>query len=322
LLTLQSIYEARAPVGAIALRTPLTPAPSLSSGGREVRLKLETVQPTGAFKIRGAANALSRLSPEQAERGVVCASTGNHGRAVSNVAARRGARATVCRSELVPENTRESIRAAGGELRIAGRGQDEAQAEVDRLVAAHGMAEIPPFDHADVIAGQGTIGLEILEDWPEVDTVIVPLSGGGLIGGIALAIKSASPGIGVIGVTMERGAAMHASLMAGHPVEIGEAASLADSLGGGIGRSNRYTLDLARRFVDEVVLLPEAAIAAAMRHLFLNEGLVTEGAAAVGAALLVNDLREKIGKRIAVVISGRNVDMDVFQRVIAGEVPY
>jgi threonine dehydratase len=224
-------------------------------------------------------------------------------------------------SELVPENKREAIRAAGGELRIAGRSQDEAQAEVARLVAEQKMAEIPPFDHADVIAGQGTIGLEILEDWSEVDTVIVPLSGGGLIGGIALAIKSASPAISVIGVTMERGAATHASLKAGHPVEIGEEPSLADSLGGGIGRNNRYTLSLARRFVDDVVLLPEAAIAAAMRHLFLKEGLVTEGAAAVGVALLLDDLT-KIGKRVAVVISGRNVDMELFQRVIAGAVPY
>jgi threonine dehydratase len=322
LLTLQSIYEARAPLGKIALRTPLTPAASLSDKRREVRLKLETIQPTGAFKLRGAANAISRLSPDQSARGVVCASTGNHGRAVSYVAARRGIKATVCLSELVPENKREAIRAAGGELHVTGRSQDEAQRQVAQLVAEKGMTEIPPFDHPDMIAGQGTIGIEILEDWPGVDTVIVPLSGGGLIGGIALAIKSASPDIRVIGVSMEHGAAMQASLAAGHPVEVEEEASLADSLGGGIGLDNQYTFFLARKFVDEVVLLPEAAIAHAMRHLYLAEGLVTEGAAAVGAAVILDGLAQRLGKHIAVVISGRNVDMDIFQRVVAGEVPY
>lgn len=321
-LTLQSIYQARAAISGIALRTPLTPSVSLSSKARDVRLKLETVQPTGAFKLRGAANAISRLTPEQAGRGVVCASTGNHGRAVSYAAARNGIKATVCLSELVPENKREAIRAAGGELRIIGRSQDEAQREVDRLVVEHGMTDIPPFDHADIIAGQGTIGLEILEDWPEVDTVIVPLSGGGLIGGIALAVKSASPDIRVVGVSMERGAAMSASLEAGCPVEIEEQASLADSLGGGIGLENRYTYELARKYVDEVALLPERAIADAMRHLYLREGLVTEGGAAVGAALLLEDIAEKLGKRIAIVVSGRNVDMTLFQRVIGGEVPF
>ncbi len=321
MLTLQSIYEARGPVAEAALRTPLAPSASLSGRGRDVRLKLETIQPTGAFKIRGAANALARLSPEQAARGVVCASTGNHGRAVSHAAARRCVRAAVCLSELVPENKREAIRAAGGDLRVIGRSQDEAQREAGRLAAEEGLTEIPPFDHADVIAGQGTIGLEILEDWPQADTLVVPLSGGGLIGGIALAVKSASPAIRVIGVSMARGAAMQASLAAGHPVEVEEEASLADSLGGGIGLDNRFTYDLARRFVDEIVLLPETAIANAMRHLYRHEGLVTEGAAAVGAALLLDDFAERLGERIAIVVSGRNVDMALFQRVIAGENP-
>jgi len=320
--TLQSVYKARRHIAGLALRTPLMPSGSLSDKRRDVRLKLETVQPTGAFKIRGASNAIAQLSPDEAERGVVCASTGNHGRAVSYAAARKGIRATVCLSELVPENKRAAIREAGGELQIVGRSQDDAQEEVERLVAEHRMAEIPPFDHADVVAGQGTIGLELLEDWPEIDTVVVPLSGGGLIGGIALAVKSASPDIRVIGVSMERGAAMQASLAAGHPVEVREEASLADSLGGGIGLDNQHTFELARRFVDEVVLLPEAAIANAMRHLYLREGLVVEGGGAVGAALFLDEFGARIGKRVAIIISGRNIDMDVFQRVIAGETPY
>jgi len=321
MLTLQSIYAARGPVGRLAVRTPLVPAASLTSPARDVRLKLETVQPIGAFKIRGAANALAALSPDQAARGVVCASTGNHGRAVSYVAAALGIRATVCMSDLVPANKRRAIEALGATIRIVGESQDDAQIEVDRLVAEEGLVEIPPFDHAGVIAGQGTIGLELLEDWPVIDTVVVPLSGGGLIAGVALAVKTAAPDVRVIGVSMERGAAMKASLDAGHPVDVAERPTLADSLGGGIGRGNRHTFALVRDLVDEVILVPEAAIAGAMRHLFFNEGLVTEGAGAIGAALLLGDRQPSLGQRVAVVVSGRNVDMDLFQRVVAGDLP-
>lgn len=304
----------------VACRTPLVEAPSLSSADRHVRLKLETAQPTGAFKLRGAANALARLSPSEAARGVVCASTGNHGRALAYAAGRLGIPATVCMSALVPANKVEAIRRLGATIVIAGQSQDEAQREVNRLVEEDGLVEFPPFDHADIIAGQGTIGLEILEDAPEIDTVLVPLSGGGLIAGVAAAIKDRSPGVRVIGLSMERGAAMAASLAAGHPVDVVEEPTLADSLGGGIGLANRYTFEMVRDLVDEVVLLSEAQIAAAMRVLFLSEGWVAEGAGAVGIAALSEDLAE-LGRDIAVVVSGRNVDMDVFRAVIDGRLP-
>jgi len=183
------------------------------------------------------------------------------------------------------------------------------------------LVEIPPFDHPDVIAGQGTIGLELLEDFPEIDTAVVPLSGGGLIGGIALALKSASAKIRVIGVSMRRGAAMHASLVAGKPIEIAEESTLADSLGGGIGLANQFTLSLVRDLVDDVVLVSEPEIAAAMRTLFLTEGLVAEGAGAIGLALLKEPHLARLGRYVAIVISGRNVDMALFRRVIDGEVP-
>lgn len=317
-VTLQAIYAARQAIQGVALRTSLLPAPALSADGPEVRLKLETVQPIGAFKIRGAANAAARLPPEALARGVVCASTGNHGRAVAYAAQRLGGRATVCMSRLVPANKLAAIRALGADIRIVGDSQDDAQLEVDRLVAEDRLTEIPPFDHPDVVAGQGTIGLELLEDFPELDTVVVPLSGGGLIAGIARAVKSAAPGIRVIGVSMARGAAMQASLAAGRPVEVAEAASLADSLGGGIGLGNRLTFAMVRELVDEVVLLQEAEIAAAMRRLFLEEGWVAEGGGAVGVALLQPRHRALLGRRVAVVVSGRNVDMGLFRRVIDG----
>lgn len=304
----------------VACRTPLVEAPTLSTPDRRVRLKLESAQPTGAFKLRGAANALARLSPSEAARGVVCASTGNHGRALAYAAARLGISATVCMSNLVPANKIEAIRRLGATIAIVGRSQDDAQQEVDRLVADEGLVEFPPFDHADIIAGQGTIGVEILEDAPEIDTVLVPLSGGGLIAGVAAAIKGRSPGVRIIGLSMERGAAMAASLAAGHPVDVVEEATLADSLGGGIGLANRYTFPMVRDLVDEVVLLSETQIAAAMRTLFLSEGWVAEGAGAVGVAALTEDL-VALGRDVAVVVSGRNVDMDVFRAVIDGRQP-
>jgi threonine dehydratase len=322
MLSLQTVLQARHSISQTALKTPLALSRSLSSEGREVRLKLETMQPTGSFKIRGATNAISALSDEQARAGVVCASTGNHGRALAFAAQKMKVPATICMSELVPANKVSAIRDIGAEVVIIGRSQDDAQREVNRLVKEKGMSEIPPFDHPDVIAGQGTIGLEILEDWPEVDTIIVPLSGGGLIGGIALAVKSASFDINVVGVSMARGAAMSESLKRTKPVEVEEQPSLADSLGGGIGLKNEYTFHMAQELVDDVILLSEAHIAAGMKHLHQMEALVCEGAAAVGVPVVTENLSSKLGRNIAIVVSGCNVDMDMFDCVMNGELPF
>ncbi|WP_169569325.1 hydroxyectoine utilization dehydratase EutB [Sneathiella limimaris] len=322
MLSLQSVLKARQSVGEVAIRTSLMPSTSLSTETRAVRLKLETLQPTGSFKIRGATNAIANLTAEGAKRGVVCASTGNHGRALTYAAKARGVRTTVCMSELVPENKVAAIRDLGAEVRIVGQSQDDAQLEVNRLVAEEGMIEIPPFDHQDVITGQGTIGLEIVEDWPEVDTVLVPLSGGGLIAGIALAIKSVCFDIKVIGVSMQRGAAMKESLQRGYPVEVTEEPSLADSLGGGIGLKNQFTFDIAQELIDDVILLDEGQIADGMRHLYRKEGIVAEGAAAVGVSVLLGELSEQLGENVAVVVSGRNVDMPLFEEVMKGALPF
>ena len=195
--------------------------------------------------------------------------------------------------------------------------QDEAQLEVDRLVEA-GMTMVPPFDHPDVIAGQGTLGLEIVEDLPEVETVIVPLSGGGLIAGVARAVKSASPTTRVVGVTMERGCAMYQSQKAGRPVAVEEVPSFADALGGGIGQDNRYTFAMVRDLVDELLLVSEEEIADAIRHAYFEEKQVIEGSGAVGiAALLAGKLRRP--GVTAVVLSGCNIDMALHARLIRGE---
>ena len=318
-LTLASVFAARQVIGALALRTPLIRSDALSAHSmHDVLLKLETVQPTGAFKIRGAANALARRARELRISGVVCASTGNHGRAVAHAARQLGIQATICLSALVPETKVKAIEALGAGVRRVGRSQDEAMAEVARLVAEAGMIEVPPFDDPAIIAGQGTIGLELVEQFPELDAVIVPLSGGGLAGGIALAAKAINPSLRVIGVSMERGAAMQASLARGRPIEAEEVPSLADSLGGGIGRDNAWTFDLCRRLLDDVVLLSEAEIYRGMAHLLREDRIVAEGAAAVGVAAL---LAGKIVLRgpTALIVSGRNVDMDQLIAVATGK---
>lgn len=321
-IEVSDLYAARGNIAGVAVRTPLVPAWSLSNPDRDVRLKLETTQPMGAFKLRGAANALARLSREQSANGVVCVSTGNHGRAVAYAARRLGIPAYICMSKLVPGNKVEAIKSVGGNVKIVGDSQDQAQHEVDRLVREQGMTEIPPFDHFDVVAGQGTIGIELVEDYPDLDTVIVPLSGGGLIAGVALAIKTLAPNARVIGLSMERGAAMYESVRAGRPVEVEEHPSLADSLGGGIGLENRFTFTMVRDLVDDIRTVPESRIAEAMRHLYEREGWVAEGAGAIGLVPLLHDLDLPVGKRIVVVVSGKNVGMDLFARVMAGEVPY
>jgi threonine dehydratase len=316
-LSLRDVYRARTRIQGRVRRTPLLRSDSLSRRtGAEVFLKLESLQETGAFKLRGATNKLMALGPDERTRGVVTVSTGNHGRAVAFAGQSLGIRATVCMSELVPRNKVAAIEALGAEVRISGRSQDEAEIVADRLAAELGMVPVSPFDDPFVIAGQGTIGLELLEDLPDLDAVLVPLSGGGLLGGVALVLKAASPAIRMVGITMERGAAMHESLKAGRPVEVEEVESLADSLGGGIGRGNRRTFDLCRRYVDDSLLVSEVEIADGMRHLFFEERLVAEGGAAVGVSALLHERVAVKGLRVAVIISGRNVDMRQFLRVV------
>ncbi|HYS66703.1 MAG TPA: hydroxyectoine utilization dehydratase EutB [Paraburkholderia sp.] len=318
-LSLADVYRARRRIEGRVVRTPLIESQTLSAAaGTPVFLKLETVQPTGSFKLRGATNALARLA-EQGCRKVVTASTGNHGRAVAHAARALGIDATVCMSALVPGNKVEAVRALGAQVRIVGNSQDDAEHEALRLVREEGFAYVPPFDDPHVIAGQATIGLEIVEALPDVANVVVPLSGGGLFAGVAFAAKNVNRAIGLTGVTMERGAAMHASLAAGRPVLVDEVETLADSLGGGIGLENRYTYALTRDLIDETVLLGEASIARGIVHAYRYERLVVEGAAAVGiAALLDGALPAERVKRgpLVLIVTGANIDMNLHHRIV------
>lgn len=318
-VTLDDIQSAARRIAGKIERTPTVPSPVLSSiCGVLVYLKLEHRQSTGSFKLRGATNAVALLSDHEKKRGVVAASTGNHGRALAHAAKLEGARATICMSNLVPKNKLDEIERLGAEIRIVGDSQDDAQEEVDRLVAQKGMTMVPPFDHAGIIAGQGTLGLEIVEDVRDLDTVLVPLSGGGLAAGVAAAVKGLKPRARLIGLTMARGAAMKASLDAGRPVQVREEATLADSLGGGIGLDNRFTFAMCRDLLDDVILLSEEEIAAGIFHAYDKEREIVEGAGAVGIAALLAGKVKPQGP-VAAVLSGRNIDMSLHRRVVCGD---
>ena len=314
-LTMRDIYSARARIAPLVRKTPLVTSPELAElTGSKVTLKLENLQETGSFKPRGAANKILSLDPGVRQRGVVTVSSGNHGRALAYIARRLGLRAFVCLPETVPANKRDAIQKLGAKL-VFRRTYEEAQEEAYRLAEKEGLEMIHPYDDPVVIAGQGTIGLELLEEAPDLDTVVVPLSGGGLLGGIAFALKSAKPKIHVVGVMMERGPAMVESLRAGRLVEIVEEPTLADALAGGI-IPNTYTFELLQKTVDETVLVSEQEIAAAMAFALERHHLVVEGGGAVGIAALRAGKVQHLGEHVAVVISGANVDMPLLLRVV------
>jgi len=321
-VSLEMLYRARQRIAGQLVRTPLVRSAALSARlDADVRLKLETCQPTGAFKLRGAVNMLAMLRAQHGHAalsaGVVTASTGNHGRAVALAASRLGVPAVICISQRVPDNKVAAIEALGAEARSIGNSQDAACDEAERLVSERGMHYIPPFDDPRIIAGQGTIGLELMEDCPALDRVIVGLSGGGLLGGIGAAVKAIRPACRVTGVSVSRGAAMWESLRAGHPVAVEEVNSLADSLCGGIGRDNRHTFTLVREVMDDHYQVSERAIGAAMVELLEAEKLLVEGAAAVGLAAIDEHGLNVRGQRVALILSGNAVSLSTFDRARA-----
>ncbi len=316
---LADVERAHTEIAGKIRRTQLVDSTALSDiTGVPVKLKLEHQQITGSFKLRGASNAISQLTKAQRQRGVVGVSTGNHGRGLAYAAREAGVRCIICMSNLVPKNKIDGIRSEGAEVCIVGTSQDHAQVEVDRLVAEEGMTMLPPFDHKDIIAGQGTLGLEILQQLPEVKTALVQVSGGGLISGVALALKKTRPDIRVMGVSMQRGAAMYECLQAGKPMLVEEQTTLADSLGGGIGVDNQYTFKMVRELVDDFVLVSEVEIAEAIRHAYWQERQIIEGSGAVGIAALLSG-RVVPGGPTVVLLSGGNIDMALHQRIISGE---
>jgi len=322
-ITLQKIYSARNHIAGIAQRTPLIPSLPLSKLlEAEVFLKLENYQITGSFKVRGAANKIHNLSDHEKQNGVLTVSSGNHGRAVSYVCQKLGHKAVIVLPETVPQHKREAILELGAEVVVHGSTADEAMVFAEHLRCERKLAMVHPFDDPLVIAGQGTIGLEIIEDYPLVDTIIGPLSGGGLMGGIAFTLKAINPQVQTFGVSMEKGAAMVESLKAGKIVDVVEEPTLADALAGGLNRDNCFSFPIVQQNIDSALLVSENEIAEAMTFCLEKHHMVVEGGAAVGVAALFAEKIKPLGKHIVVIISGANANLSTLLRVAQKSYPY
>ena len=304
----------------LALQTPVVPAPMLSTriGGISVWLKLENLQVTGSFKVRGAANKIASLDKEDRKRGIVTCSSGNHGRAVAYVAEALAIPATVCVPEWVDPVKLEAIRQHGAEVVLHGATYDEAEAHSFEIQQERGLVYVHPFDDPLVIAGQGTIGLELVEQIPSLSTVVVPLSGGGLIAGIASAVKEWDSDCRVIGVSAENASVMYESLLAGAPRAVPEKETIASALAGGIGLDNRHSFDLVRELVDQHVLVSEEEIREAMRFAAAEHNVVVEGGGAVAIAAVLSKKLVDLSGDVALVVSGGNVDPSLLAEVLAG----
>ena len=310
-INLATILKARGRIRRFVVNTPLKP--SFELGRRtaaQVFLKLENMQATGSFKIRGAANAILKLSEEGAAAGVVAASSGNHGRAVAYVAQQLGMSSTICMTSLVPEDKIRSIREFGADIVVHGDDQNQAVEMALRIAEERDYKLIPPFDDALIISGQGTAGLEILEQMPTIDALVVPVSGGGLMSGIATAARAIRPDMEIIGVTTRYDAAIYESVRAGRVTTVGERPSIADALPGPIPLDNRHTFRICRDLVDEIVPVADEAIARAMRFAIDHEKVVLEGAGAIGIAHILENASKWRGRKVAVVCSGNNVSSE------------
>ena len=310
--------NAQKTISQIAIRTPVLPSLGLSERlGAPVVLKLENLQVTGSFKVRGAVNKLSTLNESERSSGVVACSSGNHGLAVAYVAERLGIPATVCVPNWVDATKLEAIRRHGAETVLYGNTYDEAEARALEIRSERDLVYVSPFDDPDIIAGQGTIGLELLEEIPSLQTVIVPLSGGGLIAGVGLAMKSQQPDMRVIGVSANNARVMFESLAVGQPTAFPEDQTVATALSGGIGLDNRYTFALVRKCVDEHVLVTENQIRAAMEFMIVEHKLIVEGGGAVAVAAVLADQVHDLSGPVGIVVSGGNIDLSVLTQLVS-----
>jgi threonine dehydratase len=315
-VTLLDIYRARARISPFVVATPLRDSEWLSTlTGGDVRLKLESLQQTNSFKLRGAMNAALHMLEQQGTRVIVTASAGNHGRATALAAKRFGLQAFVFTPVTAPETKKAAIRQLGAILDDDAADYDAAERRAREYADTADALYISPYNHVDVIAGAGTIGLEILEAAPDVETLVVPLGGGGLASGVALAVKSAAPHVSVVGVEVEASRPFAAALANGCITAVAVGPSLADGLVGNL-EPGSMTFPLVRRYVDSVVSVSENQLRSAMRGLATEEHLITEGAGATAtAALFVNGLLRP-GTRVVVLVTGANIDLARLREVL------
>ena len=297
-------------MGAHVHHTPILTSRILSERtGFDVRMKAELFQRTGSYKIRGPMNKFAQLSDEEKRRGVICSSAGNHAQGVALAARIHGIKAVVCMAANATPSKIEATRAYGAEVVLHGSIWDEANEKAKQLVAEKGYTYIHPFDDRQLMAGQGTVGLEIAKDWPDVDVAIVPIGGGGLISGVAMALKAHNPTVRLVGVESSDGPAMKRSIDAGHVVTLDRIDCIIDGLR--VKRVGDHTFDVVRNFVDEIVTLPDSQIFEAVVWTMHHMKVVPEGAAAAPVGALLQGLvKAPAGSKVVCVLSGGNVNLD------------
>ena len=314
-VTLQDVHRARSVIADLALRTPMLPAHSLGGlAGCDLLLKAENLQRAGSFKVRGAANKIAALTPEQKATGVIAASAGNHAQGVALAAGNLGIPCTIVMPSGASLPKVEATRGYGATVLLQGDDFDQAQKHARHLMRENAATFIPAFDDPAIIAGQGTIGLEMLEQAEDLDAVVVPVGGGGLISGIGLAIKETRPGVKVIGVQAEAATALVDSYKANRRLTVRGKATVADGIA--VGTPGRLTLPLVRQYVDELVVVGEEEITQAMMLVLERGKLLVEGAGAVGLAAVLGGKVQIAGKKVAVVLSGGNVDAHLIARMV------
>jgi threonine dehydratase len=315
-VTLADVRDAAAQIAGVAHRTPVLRSRTLDAlVGAEVFLKCENLQRVGAFKFRGAYNAVSRLAPEQLAKGIAAYSSGNHAQAVALAARELGSSAVILMPEDTPRSKRDAVAGYGAEILTYDRYTGDRVAIGEAMAADRGLALIPPYEHPHVIAGQGTAALELLDDVDDLDALVVPVGGGGLIAGSATVAKGVRPGIRVIGVEPEAGDDTKRSLEAGHRVSIPVPRTIADGQAADI--PGELTFSVNQRLVDQIALVSDAQIRDAMRFAFDRLKLVMEPSGATGLAALLSGAIDRVGNRVGVVISGGNIDATRFAELLS-----
>lgn len=313
MLTLDKIYHAAFVLKPVARKTDLIQATHLSNGF-SMYLKTENLQLTGSFKLRGAYYKISQLTEEQRAAGIIACSAGNHAQGVALAASRMGIRSVVCMPDGAPISKVEATKALGAEVCLVKGAYDDAYAYACKLQQETGMTFIHPFDDEEVIAGQGTIGLEILDQLSDVDAIVCPIGGGGLISGVAYAVKNLNPNVKVYGVQSENAAGMAESLHHGEPITLDGVSTFADGIA--VKHPGDTTFALTKAYVDEVVTVSDDEIAAAILALLEKQKVVAEGAGAVGVAAAMFGKLPIQGKKVVCIISGGNIDVNILSRVI------
>lgn len=313
MISLQRVYKASEVLKGVVSRTDILPASKIFCDNH-IYLKTENLQSTGSFKIRGAYFKISQLSEEEKAKGIVACSAGNHAQGVALGATKNGAKATICLPEGAPIGKIQATRGYGGEICLVKGVYDDAYNKAIELRDQYGYTFVHPFDDEDVIAGQGTIGLEILDEMPDCDAIVVPIGGGGLIAGIAYVIKNLKPSIKVYGVQAEGADAMYRSFKAGQIIPSDEVNTVADGIAVKVPGKN--TFEIIKQYVDDIFTVSEDEIASAILALIERKKMIAEGAGAVSvAAVMHNKIPEK-GKKILCVVSGGNIDVNKLSRVI------